>query len=258
MNRCIGPVLLGLVWWGLCGCATTGDLKKLKQEHMTLAARVEAMRTKQAVLVRQIRSVDAKIRHLDGVFSQFRKKGRYNFANIGSKLDELQTRHQELLGKFQLLRLAFEKLNKQITQPGGAAGAGNGQMLTPEATYDLAKKMFDAKKFDQAIGHLKVLIKQHPNHKLTDDAYILMGDAFSEKGNAYDAIIWYNDVRRKFPSGDQVDHALLKLGLAHYKIGACPEGKAFLRRMLRKYKSSSHVGRARTLLRNSRSLCKKR
>jgi TolA-binding protein len=202
-----------------------------------------------------MRSVSQKVGRLNSIFNQFRKRGRYSFANIGTKLDELRTRHQELLGKFQLLRLAFEKLNKQITQPGGAAGTS--QVLTPEATFKLAKQLFAGQKNTQVIMHLKNLIQRNPTHQLIDDAYMLIGDAYSKKGNAYEAIIWYNDVRKKFSTGDQVDHSLFKLGLAHYKIGACPEGKAFLRRMLRKHRSSSYALQARNLLKNSRSLCKK-
>lgn len=247
---------LSLLCIGSLGCATTSDLKKLRSDHMALQSRVDAMRTKQTRLALQMRSVGRKITQLNNIFSQFRKRGRYNFANIGSKLDELRTRHQELLGKFQLLRLAFEKLNKQITQPGGTAGAA--QVLTPEATFNLAKKLVASQKYEQAIMHLKNMIQRNAMHALTDDAYMLIGDCYTKKGNAYEAIIWYNDVRKKFTTGDQVDHSLLKLGQAHYNIGACPEGKAFLRQMLRKHRNSSYASQARNLLRNARSLCKKR
>jgi TolA-binding protein len=250
--------LIGLLLGSLCffGCATTADLKRVRRDHMALQARVDAMRTKQTRLGLQMKAVSGKINRLNRILNQFQKRGRYNFANIGSKLDDLRTKHQELLGKFQLLRLAFDKLNKQITQPG--AGSTTCQMLTPEATSQLAQRLYQGKKYDQAIMHLKTLVKNHPTHQLTDDAYMMVGDCYSAKGNSYEAIIWYNDVRKKFTTGNNVDHSLLKLGAAHYKIGACPEGRAFLRRMLRKFRQSTHTAKAREYLRDWRKLCKKR
>jgi TolA-binding protein len=230
------------------------------------------MNGKQLELLSQITRLQIQLQKLDKIFAQFHKKGQYNFANIGVKLDELRTHHQELLGRVQVLQLAYNKVEDQhkklltsysqrFGDPTKAPDEGNQvtiQVVSPEEMYSSAQNLFKEGKFADARDQLKIMVQRNPDHELTDDAYILIGDCYVKLGNLYEAIIWYNDVQKKFPNGNQVDHALLKLGETHYRINACPEGQAFLRRLQKHYPNSPHIAEARNLLRNVNKLCKKR
>ena len=261
----------GVVFLLLTGCATSGDLKKVDNKLLTLRTEFEAARVEQKKLKRNVKELTTQLKKLNAVFSSFRKKGRYNFANIGTKMDELRTLHQKLLGDFERLKQLskedkekFEKLFKSYASRFGdptatsADGQVQIQVVSPKAAYDAAKALFDAGKFNESRDHMKQFIKKYPEHDLTDEAYILLGDSYYQLRKYFDAIISYNNVRKKFAKGDKVDVALLKLGEAHYKIGACPEGKAFLRRLLRRFRSSTHATKARRLYRGSRRYCRKR
>lgn len=256
----------------LCGCATSGDLQKVEGQLLTLRTEFEAVRNKQARLLRQMTQLDVSLRKLNRVFDGFQKKGRYNFANIGVKMDELRTLHQQLLGKFQALKMEYDKQQEQHTKlfkayslrfgdPTATPAAGGTQVtvvVSPDAAINSAKALYDNGKYKEARTQLKEFVKKYPTHKLSHKAYLLLGDCYFQLRNYFEAIIWYNDIRKKFPNSDNVDLALLKLGEAHYKIRACPEGKAFLRRLIRRHRSSPHRTKARELLRNARRLCRRR
>lgn len=255
------------------GCVTTNTFEKLKSRHNTLQTRAQKMQSQQNILRAQLTRLQVQLIGMNKIFSQFRKKGQYNFANIGVKLDELRTHHQELLGKFQVLKLSYTKLQdehkkllrdytKRFGNPLAMVGTSGNQVtiqvVSPEALFKSAKELYGKGKFLEAREQLKNMVKRYPNHLLTDDAFLLIGSCYENTNKVYEAILWYNDALKKFPKGDQVDHALLKLGQAHYKINACPEGRAFLRRLRRLYPRSPHAPLARKLIRNMRRYCRKR
>lgn len=262
----------------VASCATTGELRKLEKEHLNLRTEFDTVRNKQARMQADLTKVMIKLHELDKIFKSFKKKGQYNFANLGVKMDELRTQFQELLGKhnivksdFDRLKASYEKLLQAYTARFGpptpaSGGTGNNapgnrvtiQVVSPKALFDAGKALFDAGKYREARARLRLFLKKHKNHELADDAYILIGDCYSKLNNHFEAIIWYNDVRKKYKTGDKVDVALFKLGQSHFRIGACPEGKAFFHRLLRKHRSSPLRSNARKKLRNARRLCRKR
>lgn len=266
-------------WWFGCfvlsylvvgsGCVTNGRFEELRNQDLR---QVEAIRSKQVTMLAQLTRLDIQLKRLNQIFDQFEKKGQYNFANIGVKMDELRTHHQELLGKFQVLTLSYSRLEEQhkklledysrrFGSPLQTSTGGNQvtvQVVSAEALFKSAKELYDQSKYVEAREQLKSMVKRYPDHELTDDAYVLIGSCYEKTNKVYEAILWYNDALKKFPKGDQLDHALLKLGTAHYQIGACPEGRAFLRRLLQKYPRSSHASQARSLVSNMRQHCQKR
>ena len=267
-------IVLGLFVFGLLfGCATSGDLQRVEGKIVALRTDLESTQNKQKRLLKKLQNLHQSLVKLDNVLGSFRKKGRYNFANIGSQMDELRTKHQQILGKFQDIKREFDKeteRNKKLFvayssrfgDPTASSSTKTGQItiqiVSPKTAFASAKALYDAGKYRESRNHLKEFIKKYPSHELTDDAYILLGDAYFKLNNYFEAIILFNDVRKKFPKSDLVPEALFKLGKAHYSIKACPEGRAFFSSLLRHFRSSPFVKQARYYRRNSRKLCKKR
>ena len=252
------------------GCATTGDLQQVRKAQLKLRSELETVRNKQARMLADFTRMRVELQKVRRIFDSFRKKGQYNFANIGVKMDELRTHHQELLGKYQVTKLEFDKLKKKFDKllkaygsrfgdptDSGKAGAIPAN-ISEQDLYKAAKALFDVGKYRAARERLKVFRTRFPKSDLNDDALLMIGDCFTKLGKHFQAIIRYNDVYRKYKKGDKADLALLRLGEAHFRINACAEGKAFLKRLIRSYRRSSYVSDARQLLRNSRSLCKKK
>ncbi len=252
------------------GCATTGDLERLELKHYKLRDLVKSLREEQIVLKARIARLQAQLRKLNDVFSQFKKKGQYNFANIGVKLDELRTHHQELLGKFQVLKLSFDKLQEQHQKLFQAYSERFGdptktddsnqkvtiQIVDAAALYNSSKELYKSEKYREAREQLKMMIQRFPDHDLTDDAYVLIGMCYEKEKEYSKAIEWYSKYLSKYPKGDRLDFVLLRLGAAHYRIKACVEGRQYFRHLIRKFPTSQHAKLARKLLRNSRYYCR--
>lgn len=269
-------------WWFGCllllfyttgvSCVSNGRFEELRNQHLDLQRQVNSIRSKQIKMLAQLTRLQVRLQKLSQIFDQFEKKGQYNFANIGVKMDELRTHHQELLGKYQVLTLSYNKLEDQhkklledysrrFGSPLQSSTGGNQvtvQVISPEALFKSAKELYDQNKYVEAREQLKNMIKRYPDHELTDDAYVLIGSCYEKTNKVYEAILWYNDALKKFPKGNQLDHALFKLGTAHYQIGACPEGRAFLRKLRKKYPRSTYASQARDLINNIRQHCQKR
>lgn len=252
------------------GCATTGDLQQVRKSQLKLRSELETARNKQARMLADYTRMRVELQKVRRIFDSFRKKGQYNFANIGVKMDELRTHHQELLGKYQVTKLEFDKLKKKFEKllkaygsrfgdptDAGKAGAVPAN-ISEQDLFKAAKALFDVGKYRATMERLKVFRNRFPKSDLNDDALMLAGDCFTKLGKHFQAIIRYNDVYRKYNKGDKADLALLRLGESHFRIQACAEGKAFLKRLIRRYRRSPHVADARQLLRNARNLCKKK
>ena len=260
------PVLLVLAL--LTGCATTGDLRKV--EGRLLAMRTVMAKTRERQQS-EIQKLSAEIARLRQAMKAFKTQTRTNVATIGDKVDRLTEAHRSLLGKLEVIQHTLKRLDEQFKPLLKAYAARFGdptnskgkativiQEVTPEGMFGASKKLIAAGKLKDAQLQLKAFVKKYPTHKLTVEAYLLIGDSYAKLRNYFEAIIWYNDVRKKFKDSGKVDLALFKLGVAHYLIGACPEGRAFFRHLLRKHRSSALAPEARRYIRQQRSRCRRR
>ncbi len=271
-KRLIYPTLIIFALVLIQGCATSGDLQRVEQKIVALRTDLESTQNKQKRLLRKIQELEHNLAKMDKALTSFRKASRYKFANIGVEISELRSKHQQLLGLLQDLKREFDneakrnrKLFKDYATRFGDPTAGDAStpqvkviVVSPEAAFDAAKKLFEAGKYKESQQQLTDFVTKYPSHKLTPDAYLLLGDIYLKFKKFFEAITIYNKIRKKFPSSSLVPQSLFKVGVAHYKMGACFEGTAFFKAVERQFKSSEFAQKSRYYRRHSRTLCKKR
>ena len=84
-------------------------------------------------------------------------------------------------------------------------------------------------------------IKRYPNSKNADNAQFWIGEIYYSEKWYEKAILEYQNVIEKYPTGNKVPAALLKQGLAFANIGDKPNAKLILEELRRKYPDSSEA-----------------
>lgn len=263
--------LLPLAWASLSlfflGCATTGDLRQAEER---LQSTLQALQAKQTKLHLELSTAQTQITKIDKIFSSYTKEGRVNFAEMDSKLDELRRDHQQLVGRFQGLKLEYDKLKEQhdklfqaysktFGDPTKAPAEGSQvtiQEATPQSMLTAAKALFTAGKFEAARDQLKEMVKRFPKDERTDEGFLLLGDSYFQLKNFVEASVQYTKIRKDFPQSKVIDTAFFKLSQTYFQLKDCKLGLAYLKQLVKKYPDSSHNDEAKAILRKPSSHCK--
>jgi len=125
--------------------------------------------------------------------------------------------------------------------------------LTPNRMYDTAFSDYTSGQYAQAITEFEQLVKTFPDAVRADDAQYLVGESlyqlnrFSEAANAYNLVI------QNYASGDQVDMAYYKRGLAQERMGDLAAAKFTWEEVVKRHPESPGASLARqSLVRLSR------
>ncbi len=82
---------------------------------------------------------------------------------------------------------------------------------TPMQTYADAELLVFQNRFDEAFATLDQLLKEYPNHELTDDVLYLKGNIYTKQRQYESAILNYQRVVQDFPKSIRADNSLYKM-----------------------------------------------
>lgn len=121
--------------------------------------------------------------------------------------------------------------------------------VTDEDTfYQTGRELFDAGDYVGARDVFDQFVKRFPASQQADNAYFWIGETHYREGRYEKAILTYQEVVDKFPDGNKVPAALLKQGMAFYKISDDINARLVLKRLVREYPASPEAGNAGQML----------
>ena len=111
--------------------------------------------------------------------------------------------------------------NGGSTGPAVQNGAPRPSALDPEAkrSYDAALSLVNGKQYGPALEALAAFLVKWPDHPNADNAMYWRGECYFAQGEYARAIEQYDGVITRFPLGNKVPDALLKLGISNEKLG---------------------------------------
>lgn len=160
----------------------------------------------------------------------------------------------ELKGLLTELTTAVQSLDKRVTfleetplKDKADTKKIEGTIKTdPSAMYMNALELVRVKKnYLQGLEDLRHFLKLFPKHELSDNAQYWIGEIFYGQGDWERAAIEFNTVRERYPKGDKVPGATLKLAFSLEKIGDIESAKTLLNRIIEKYPKSEEAKRAK-------------
>ena len=133
----------------------------------------------------------------------------------------------------QDLRALLDELKLSFDLVAISVGKANESLSTIRArTRELADK---ADTSNMAAQELRTFVQRFPTHDLADNAQYWLGESYYARAAYRDAIPEFRAVVRRWPSGNKVPDALLKLGFCHLALGERAEGQATLDEVAQHY-----------------------
>ena len=116
---------------------------------------------------------------------------------------------------------------------------------TAQASYNAAKKIFDAGDLDAARRAFEKVVKKHPKSDMADNAQFWIGEVYYKQKWYQKAILEYQKVIEEYPKGNKVPAAYLKQGLAFQSLGEKDNAILILNELVRKFPDSAEASIAR-------------
>ena len=121
---------------------------------------------------------------------------------------------------------------------GGPGDPSRPSVLDPEAkkAYEDAHALVDAKRYDRALEALTAFLTRYPDHPYAENAMYWRGECYFAKGEYLRAAEQFEAVLTR--SGNKAPDALLKIGMAHDRLGSPERAREYWERLRREYPRS--------------------
>jgi tol-pal system protein YbgF len=87
----------------------------------------------------------------------------------------------------------------------------------------------------EAAAGFRDFLKQHANHDFADNAQYWLGECYYDQKDYPMALREFRRVVEKYPQGNKVPDALLKVGFAHLALGSTEVGRQTLEQVIHSY-----------------------
>jgi tol-pal system protein YbgF len=109
--------------------------------------------------------------------------------------------------------------------------------------YKAALGLVRGKQYGPALHALAAFVKQHPDHPYADNALYWSGECYYAQGKYKQAAQTFRDLLHRYPAGNKVPDALLKLGMTEAQLGREHEARASFALLSQNYPSASAAQR---------------
>jgi len=144
-----------------------------------------------------------------------------------------------------VLRLHGDNAEVQITREPPASSIRVAHEGTPKPSRSespdalaLYRKSFEALRagrHDDAVQGFRDFVRAYPNHELADNSQYWLGECFYDRKDYASAVREFRKVIERYPSGNKVPDALLKVGFSYLSLGSNEAGRQTLSQLQRSY-----------------------
>jgi tol-pal system protein YbgF len=229
-----------------------GLTESRKSEDMALKEKYAGVAAQMQILKDQAQSASGRLDEIEHQLDQKLKEYEDNQGKNGQRLDQLAIDVAALQKRIdiieQYLNLGHnqgKKKEKSAAAPKAAAPSASDKVL-----YQEAKKSFDDGNLKAARKGFEKLIATYPKSRDADNAQFWIAETYYRDKWFEKAILEYQKVIEKYPSGNKVPAAMLKQGLSFLKIGQTGNAKLVLKELIEKYPGSHEAGIAKQKLKS--------
>ncbi len=117
----------------------------------------------------------------------------------------------------------------------GAPQASKGEGAEVVAVYRKAFAALRAGRHDEAARGFRDLLRDFPDSDLADNAQYWLGECYYDRKDFVQAVHEFRRVIERYPSGNKVPDALLKVGFSYLALGSTDAGRQTLIQLQRSY-----------------------
>jgi tol-pal system protein YbgF len=109
--------------------------------------------------------------------------------------------------------------------------------------YDHALQLLGQRKFNEALEAFAAFLVKWPDHPYADNATYWRGEAYFAQSDFAHAAEQFEGVVVRFPQGNKVPDALLKLGICQQKLNNPEKAKSYFDKLVREFPKSEAARR---------------
>jgi tol-pal system protein YbgF len=232
----------------LSGCATKGDLKRMRDEMVAMQAHQDSlfreMQRQNRVLLDTIKA---------GYSAQLDAQGQtsHRFRELEQQLGRTEEIVNQLHGLVAQLSDRLDQLAmQQRSTPAGLSNAGGtvgGAQV--EGMYELGLQKLDEGAFTTARITFEGIINQYPQDPRAPDAQFQIGETYAKEGNTTRAIEELRKVEANWPSSPRAPAALYRAGFLAEESQDNALARELYETILRRYIGSDEARLAEQRLR---------
>lgn len=280
------PISVSLVFL-LGSCASRKEVVRLQHDINRLKSQVVNLRKDNE---KKAGEIENKIAVVESNIKESIRPVRKNQADISARLDEMQTQIQSLKGKIEEYQYLLDQQNREnislkkisesefekrlrflegffisegvpstVGKPPKGKSPGENKKKTARNKKPTSKELYSKAYKDFKNGDIKAArrgfrkyLKLFPNTVYSDNAQYWLGESFFMEKKYGEAILEFEEVIRKYPEGNKVPNALLKQGLAFYRLGDKTSARLLLQKVVKKYPGSHQAKIAKRELKKLR------
>ena len=124
-----------------------------------------------------------------------------------------------------------------------------GPAVEPKRLYDTAYLDLNRGNYSLSMQGFREFLRQSPESDLGDNAQYWIGECLYAQRQYREAIEEFLEVRERYPRGDKVPAALLKIGYSFLQLEDRASARRYLNLVIEKFPNSDEAGLARAKLR---------
>jgi tol-pal system protein YbgF len=137
--------------------------------------------------------------------------------------------------------LVMPRESRQETRPASSRAASASEGLE---VYRRSLEALRGGRHVEAVAGFRDFLKQHPQHDFADNAQYWLAECYYDQKDYPMAMREFRRVVEKYPQGNKVPDALLKVGFAHLALGSTDVGRQTLEQVVRSYPRHEAAGLA--------------
>lgn len=216
----------------------------LREQYAVLAARIQTFQEETQMLSGRLEEMEYLLKQKLEGFEDNQMKNRERMDRLATDTAALQKRIDTI---DQYLNLEGTQPRKPAASVIPAAPAA-GKPASDQALYLEAKQALDNGNVAAAREGFEQLIAAYPQSPQADNAQFWIGETYYQEKWYEKAILEYQKVIEKYPSGNKVPAALLKQGLSFIKIGESNNARLVLKELVAKHPSTNEASIAKQKL----------
>lgn len=226
---------------------TRANLQQVQREVGVLKENLEEVRAQiDRQLGESVRAGDQRIRELESRLAKIDSDLKLQAALLKAREDELRLMRETLTAVQRAKPPARPAPAPPIVAQPPVPTLSPDEVAKKE--YEAALALMERKDYRGAIARFQDFLKKHPESDLADNAQYWVGEGHYALREFDQAILEFDAVRRKYPKGDKVPAALLKLGFAFSELGDKVDARLILQELMDRYPQSEEALKAQQKL----------
>ena len=237
--------------------AEVNDLKKIREKEEQKLRNKYAGQSADLEQIREdLQLINGRLEEIEYLFKRRLDSFEEKEKNRGSRLDQLAEDIRQLKKRSnhleKYLNLEHSATAANVLKDASIANDPPKQInkLTEKQLYLSAKNAFDSTDFAKALAMFEKFLKKYPKSKNADNSQFWIGEIYYHDKWYEKAILEYQKVIEKYPRGNKVPAALLKQGLAFFRLGDKANTRLILKELIKKFPKVNEAKIARKKLKD--------